>query len=338
LQLLTELCGRVAERDFVVDNPYIFKTKKDVVSLIRDNSGEDLIKLTCSCVRTGFFQSKSQWHCGTCSQCIDRRIAILSSGLENHDPATDYVSDVFIGARKDGYERNMAVNYVRHAHELNSMSEEEIAAKFNLELSRAVRSFSRRSEAAQKFIEMHKRHAESVHEILVNQLRANAASLIDGRLEQSCMIAILAGMEHLESSWKRFSERVVGFLADGIPVACKTHKPKNERHLQELFTGILKSNEVRLAREFPFMQWSSSLTKADWSCEELRLWIEAKYIQDRKDIYRITEDIASDITKYGDSNRRVLFIVYDPYHLITEANELAEPVVKRVNMQLSIIR
>jgi hypothetical protein len=188
------------------------------------------------------------------------------------------------------------------------------------------------------FIEMHKRHAESAHKIFVDQLRMNANSLIDGSLDQSCMIATLAGMQHLETSWKRFSDRISDLLRNGVPMTCKTHKPENEKHLQEICTGILKSNDMVLTREFPFMQWSSSLTKPDWSFEALRLWIEAKYVKEGKNIYRITEEISSDITKYADSNRRILFIIYDPYHLVTDDKEFAAPIVERRNMGVEFIR
>ena len=79
LSLFTELYGLVTGREFVVDNPFIFKTKAEVVSTIVKRDGGSLIQHTCSCAHTGHFQSKTQWHCGTCSQCIDRRIAILAA-------------------------------------------------------------------------------------------------------------------------------------------------------------------------------------------------------------------------------------------------------------------
>jgi len=85
------------------------------------------------------FKSKQQWHCGKCSQCIDRRIAVLAAGVAQHDSDTDYESDVFVGPRSDGYEKNMAVDYVRHALELHRMHEIEMAERFNLELVRATR-------------------------------------------------------------------------------------------------------------------------------------------------------------------------------------------------------
>jgi hypothetical protein len=52
----------------------------------------------------------------------------------------------------------MAVDYARHGIELSVSSETDLATRFNSELSRAVRHESKRSEAAQQIIAMHKRH------------------------------------------------------------------------------------------------------------------------------------------------------------------------------------
>ena len=104
LHLLSQLCTLIFEQDFAIDNPYLFMTKTDVVQTAARCGGESLIGYTRSCAHT-MFGSKTQTHCGTCSQCIDRRIAILAAGLEGSDPSYDYVSDVFTGSRTDGAER-----------------------------------------------------------------------------------------------------------------------------------------------------------------------------------------------------------------------------------------
>ena len=73
--------------------------------------------------------------------------------------------------------------------------------------------------------------------------------------------------------------------------------PENEPRLQEICDGILQGHDSDLEREFPFMRWSASATKPDWSKEGLGLWVELKYVREKKDVLRITGDIAEDITK-----------------------------------------
>lgn len=337
LEMFSRFYSMVTDRPFVVDNPYIFCTKTDIVSNIASHGGNPLIGLTCSCAHA-FFQSKTQWHCGTCSQCIDRRVAILAAGLDQHDPATDYVADVFIGPRKEGQERNIAIDYIRHGFELHRMSEAEIATKFNLELTRAVRFMQDRSGAAQQLIEMHKRHGDVVHQVLTQKLQEHASDLFEKKLDKTSMLALVAGQRHLEPLWNRYAHRIADILGVGVPTACQTHKPEHENHLQEVCDGILKGHDLKLVREFPFLRWSSSLTKPDWSAGMRDLWVEAKYIRTRKDIRHVTEDVAADITKYGDNVRHILFVVYDPQHCITDEMGFCEPIRSRQNMIARLIR
>ena len=146
------------------------------------------------------FQTKTQPHCGHCSQCIDRRFATLASGLQGHDPAKGYASDVFLGPRQDPLERAIALDYVRHGLELARKSENELAANFNTEISRAVRHIEKRSEAARKIAFMHKRHGEVVSRVLEQQLRANAGEFVDGTLDSTSLLAMVATRKHLSTN------------------------------------------------------------------------------------------------------------------------------------------
>src|SRR5262249_38792850 len=152
LHLFGRLFGLILGRDLPVDNPYLFKTKKEVVEALAANRGRPLIGYTCSCAHQGIFQSRTRWHCGICSQGIDRRIAIVAAGLAEQEAAADYVCDVFTGRREGAEERSMAVNYARHGMELARMGEEEMAARFNQQLTRAVRDMPRQGEAARRLV------------------------------------------------------------------------------------------------------------------------------------------------------------------------------------------
>lgn len=338
LHLLGRLGSLITNRDLPVDNPYFFKTKKDIVETLAKVDGQDLIQFTTSCARTGLFRSGTQWHCGVCSQCIDRRIAILAAGQETREAEFDYKTDVFVGPREDGYERNMAINYVRHCVELFSMTREEIAQHFSLEVSRAVRHEERRSEAADQIVSAHKRHAEDVMSMLEEQLRVHAGKLLRGELESSCMLSLVAGQEHRATSWLRFARRIASALQISVPIAFQSEKPKNEQHLQQVCDGILANENPRLVREFPFVRWASSSMKPDWSVEDLRLWLEAKYVRNKRDIGRTEEAIAADVTKYQDADRRALFVIYDPTHAIADNTPLSERIQSREGMFVEFIR
>jgi hypothetical protein len=337
LQKFTRLHSLITERDFIVDNPYLFKTKQDVVRIIAERSGSELIPYTCSCAHA-FFQPGTQWHCGSCSQCIDRRVAILHNGMGKFDPATHYQSDVFTGPRRSGADKNIAVNYVRHAAELKQRTEEQIATEYNTELSRAVRFAPNRGEAAAQLIKMVKRHAAAVCGVLEDQLKLNATALVTKGLEPTSMLAVVCGQERFEASSKRFCKRILETLSLGLPVAFQKEKPANEVRVQEVADALLKAADEELIREFPFVRWSSSLTKPDWSVEALNLFVELKYPRQKSDVRRVTEEIAADITKYGDTSGHTLFVIYDPGHVILNEAEFSAPVVLRSNMQVGFVR
>jgi hypothetical protein len=337
LDMLGRFYSLIMGQAFTIDNPYLLNTKAEIVSRIAENGGTSLICHTLSCSHT-FFKTRNQPHCGACSQCIDRRFAVLGAGLESYDPATDYEVDVFSGPRKEGIERSIAVDYVRHGLELNRMPEEAIAAKFNLHLTRAVKSMPNRSAVAKQLIEVHKRHGANVHRVLTEQIQKNAANLLDEKLEPTSLLALVVGQQHQEPVWSRFAVRIGDLLANAVPISCQTNKPLNEKHLQEICDGILKGHDIDLVREFPFLRWSSSLTKPDWSTGLRELWVEAKYVRKKEDIGQITEAIAADITKYGDNVKYVLFVVYDPSHAIADEGTFAQPIRSRSNMFARMIR
>jgi hypothetical protein len=85
------------------------------------------------------------------------------------------------------------------------------------------------------------------------------------------------------------------------------------------------------------MKWGWGTTKPDWSSEPLRLWIELKYVRQTASAASIGEAIAADITRHGDNGQRVLFVVYDPTHLIPNDTEFTTR-IRRPSVQIAIIR
>jgi hypothetical protein len=215
LHLLSSLCAAITERDFRVDNPYLFKTKTEVVASLAKHQAAHLIAHTCSCSHS-MFQTTTQRHCGGCSQCTDRRFATTAAGLLSHDSGKDYVSDVFVGPRKRPLDRAVATDYTRHGLELNIRSESELAAIFNAELSRAVRYEPKRSEAAQRIIAMHKRHGEVVTRVLEQIVAENAAKLIRGPLDASSLLALAIGQGHLRNRLNASTDTTAGGVENPV--------------------------------------------------------------------------------------------------------------------------
>ena len=196
LHLLQLLCSAVANRGFIVDNPYFFKTKTEVVEILASCGVPHLIGHSCSCAHS-MFKSKTRWHCGKCSQCIDRRFGVIAAGLREYDREDDYESDVFVGARTEGPEKNIAADYVRHGTELCQRSEQELMSHFSAELSRAVRYTPKRTEAAAQIVRMHQRHGKAVARVMERIIAERAADLAKGTLAPTSLLAMFVRKDYL---------------------------------------------------------------------------------------------------------------------------------------------
>src|SRR5262249_18069370 len=109
-------------RPFRVENPFCWLTKTDVIGRITANGCGDLLRHTRSCTR-GREMTKLHPHCGQCSQCLDRRFAVMAAGQCDNDPAEAYKVDLFTGERPPGPDREMAIAFVRSASRLQKMSD-----------------------------------------------------------------------------------------------------------------------------------------------------------------------------------------------------------------------
>jgi REase_DpnII-MboI/Queuosine biosynthesis protein QueC len=337
LRMLEELSSLVMDRKFIVENPFVLMTKTEVVMKLISHGAGDLIRSSCSCSRTRA-QRAVGWHCGCCSQCIDRRLAIVASGHPDLDPELDYATPVLTGARKSETDQTLAVNYARHAIELARASTEDVAERFNAEIGRAARAFSDPTRASQGLIEMHLRHGRTIQNTIAASVSAHAMELTEGGIEPTSLLGLVIDRRHLTTSWRQLANRISSIFTTGLPTACRSRKPENEPHLQEICDGLLKAANERLVREFPYLRRASRMTKPDWSDENARLWIELKYVRVSTDVRKITEDIAADIVKYGDNSRRTLFAIYDPSGQVIEPETFAADIQRHDGCLVTIIR
>ncbi|MBN9517037.1 hypothetical protein J0H58_00735, partial [bacterium] len=116
LDRLGALLSAVYDAPFGVDNPYQGATKAELCGWLKGWGHADLCALTCSCGSV-WGKAEAAPHCGRCSQCVDRRVAVLAAGLAGaDDPPDRYESDPLAGER-DGAALTYAERYVGSARE-----------------------------------------------------------------------------------------------------------------------------------------------------------------------------------------------------------------------------
>jgi hypothetical protein len=200
-----QLLSLVAGAPFYVKNDFIWDTKVEVINRIIKAGCEDLIRASLSCAHVYAFCNEHP-HCGTCSQCIDRRVAIVAAGAEAHDPASRYERDVFTGARPTDEDRMMIASYVERAKQLKKIRNfPELIAKYP-EVVRAVRYLPGTQLAVgERLLELHKKHAREVDTAVQRMIREKAPALHEGDLPRDCLLRLVVdsgggGSAKVESS------------------------------------------------------------------------------------------------------------------------------------------
>jgi 7-cyano-7-deazaguanine synthase in queuosine biosynthesis len=210
--------GRLIE----IDNPYVWKTKAEVIRSIAERGCGELIKDSVSCTRT-HDATTLQTHCGRCSQCLDRRFGVLAAGCETHDPKEIYKVHLLTGTRNDSVDQTMAESYVRTALELHEISELAFFGRYSGECLRACSGFPSLSAdtVAQKVIDLHRRHGREIWNVLNNAVKDHSVELLQGALPPSSllMMAITRGASLSISKVSGRADPTRSLMNNDFPVA-----------------------------------------------------------------------------------------------------------------------
>jgi hypothetical protein len=188
---LAELFSAIFEKPFVVENPFSWMTKADVVRFIRDAGCGDLIKHTVSCTHV-WEMTKLKTHCGVCSQCIDRRFATLSAGCpDSEDPEEMYGVDLLRDERAPGESRTMLESYAGTARRVKNMSERMFFMEFG-EVHRVTRNIRgmKVDEAASRILDLYKRHATEVCDVIAKGIQDHAKDISEGKVPSTCLLIL----------------------------------------------------------------------------------------------------------------------------------------------------
>ena len=188
-RLLDALSDSTASDRIRLTNPYAWLTKTEVVDRIAAHGGAAQIgnAVSCTVLRR---QSAAVTHCGACSQCLDRRFAIVAAGLEDHDPSAGYETDVFVGPRQPNRSRTMALDWTRRAWEAAERDVAGLLATFASEVARIIAAFPdlNAGPALQKVHDLHRRHGASAREALARMQAQHSRALLEHTLPETSLL------------------------------------------------------------------------------------------------------------------------------------------------------
>lgn len=325
------------QADLRVRNPFLLKTKPEVVAILRDLGHADLIQEAVSCSRTEGM-TKMQPHCGTCSQCVDRRFSTIAAELETHDLPGRYQKDVFTSALVSGEERTHAENYVRFAVELASLTEDQFILRYPDIQDAVVALPSVTDQVARDFVNLHKRHSQAVLKVIKIQSDLRWPDFIAGRLPESCLIAMLGRLEHLRNDRAAFARRLGGLLSREIPKAFRSRQPTKETHIQDVAEALLSAAMERLKREVPQLPFGAVTTRPDFADLRELLFVEMKYTKSKAGLRRVTTEMTSRMLIYRHQGAFVLFVIYDPKHVIGDDEAFSHDLEQHGGVWVAISR
>ncbi|MGI8960598.1 MAG: hypothetical protein ACR2IV_12695, partial [Bryobacteraceae bacterium] len=185
-----ELFSLLIEQPFAVENPFLWRTRAEVVNLIGDARCGDLIRDSVSCMHT-HEQTIDKPHCGRCSQCVGRRFATLASRYTDKDPANIYKVDLLEGEREMDKDLTLVESFIRKATDMSDVSDLKLIERWG-EVGRVLRHVAplTSNEVAENIVRLHRKHALEVTGVIDKAISDHASDIREGRLSATCAIIL----------------------------------------------------------------------------------------------------------------------------------------------------
>ncbi|MBB4212715.1 7-cyano-7-deazaguanine synthase [Rhodothalassium salexigens] len=199
LRGLEALFSLLLGRQIEIQTPLQWLTKKEVTQKIKEAGVADMLGETVSCTRPRKWTEK-QKHCGVCSQCIDRRFAVLAAGMGGHEPAENYMRDLLLADRSADDDLRMALSYVSFFQRVAATPKERFLVDFP-EVVSALDRFSGLStqDAGDHVYDLFQRHAKSVEEVITTAVSEHIGPLYRRELPSGSLLATCFSRGHIEA-------------------------------------------------------------------------------------------------------------------------------------------
>jgi len=201
LRLLRDLLDVVDPGWGELRNGFEWLTKAEVVRTLRGPETVHLIRHSVSCTSLRE-ETTLHRHCGACSQCLDRRFAILAEGLDEADPAEGYATDVLFGALESDQKLTMSLDWARHGWSIAEIKDVDFLGRFGSDLSRIIDGHPTldRAEVLRRSLDLQRRHGRAVRSVIEKMFATRVEPLLGGTLPDMSLLRRFVG------------ERVVGEL------------------------------------------------------------------------------------------------------------------------------
>ena len=162
LELLSQFLSVALKSPMTIENPFIWRTKAEILQEIKTAGYAKLCKHTISCAHT-MNRTLQHSHCGRCSQCVDRRFVMRAAGYDDAEEPPEMYSSSLTSALSDQRDVTTLERYIGTALGIRRLPDTTaFLAEFG-EVARTLKSFGMPTgRVLEHVFELHKRHADQV--------------------------------------------------------------------------------------------------------------------------------------------------------------------------------
>lgn len=303
--------------EVTIETPFANLTKAEVIESALALASEDLVHAAVSCSHS-MYRSSATPHCGTCSQCVDRRFAGIAAGWTDEVEAPLHTVDIFTDPLGDGEPVAYAEQYVRFAVEMSGISP-DVLARMRPEVWDALVNEDAGNELS-RISELVGRHAAQTLNAWMKVQHRYQVEFLKGELDPMSLLPRVGKLEHLVEPWQKLSNLLMDRLEPALRRAFVSKNPGSEAEVQTAFDVAQTAAAADLAKEFPTVSYGVVGTRPDFS-RGLELFVEVKFIKNAATRRRVVDEMLADIPKYREAGARILFIVWDNCGCIPDERE-----------------
>mgnify|MGYP000881553639 CR=1 FL=1 len=334
--LLEELFQLIDEKPITIKHPYLFSTKADVIKRIKDYQKLDYINISVSCSKT-FLNTSEFTHCGGCSQCVDRRLAMYYLELEDYDDQGLYELDFVRSDVEDGRVSTTIIDHIRLGMEFIKAS---LGSFYSSRLGEIAElddyiQFDDEDERVEAIFNLIKVHGSQLKSAL-QRIRTKYDDVFETTSNNN-LLSIISNKDYLKEPEELLANVICKKVNKSIPIAFRKNKPKDENDFNDKLHALLESEKDNYEREYPYIRFAHATTVPDHNFNGHDLLIESKYLRTNTTPSVATEGIAADLTKYPEKSLK-LFLIYDPFRSISEDKKFKEAYENKHRCIINIIR
>ncbi len=323
--LFSKFFSHLREGNFIIEHPFLFNTKTDVLQKLKENGRQEYIDSAVSCSKT----FKKDWdadpneynsqaiQCGGCSQCIDRRFAAYASDTIDNDGSHLYKTD-FVKHKLLADSKTTIIDYVRQAENFGRKNLNDFYLE-TIEYTHEVVDFIDGESEEDKIESVHNLYVK--HGRQVEEAIRKMGSPFDN-IKEGSFLSLVSNRDYLKPDAKLIADKIATDLTKALPIMFQGENlPKNENDLNNKINALIEKNRPDYEREFPAIKFGLARIIPDHSLADVL--IETKYLRNGTTPSKATEALSADMFKLPEDKYKLL-VVYDPHGSISDVDEFSK--------------